>query len=475
MSTPSLASSTKNDPRAQQNSDLRNIKPAQTVTPSFHANHASPTLPTRPLGDKPENTVRSPNFASKASPLQNFVRTPPISHGLPSRTSNRISPPPPGFYAKRKISSAKPLTTLKRIARTLPVVSSPSPKRQSPTLSHTQEKAVHSSSESHPRPKRQSPTLSPTHELAVDSSLESSDSLPKRPRQTFAVVIDKRPYSRSTSSLDLLARGAQNLKRKHKYSKESVLRDGSRPSQMQKRDSSEDTSTASTTSTDVVNPTDFSLVKDERDLVSLFEPKKKIPRTDSTLTIPAKPLRPSRLSPYQRALRLYEQKLSQIPSPSVTFANDEDEILPDGKFEFIDQYILFPGVEKAEDGFNTGCNCFPDGNVYGPCDISSCACAGQDEDEDGGAIPYERGLGGITVLTDAIMSKTVSIHECNIRCDCGPTCMNRVVQKGRTVRLEIFRAGGRGFGKAACHLIMFRNLTLYRPSVPRSGSERTVH
>jgi hypothetical protein len=353
----------------------------------------------------------------------------------------------------------------------------PSSKRQSPTLSPAHPIRSYSSSKSRePEAKRQSPTLSHTQENTSHSSSRSPESLPKRSRQTFAVVIDKRPYSTSTSRLDLLARKPQTLKRKHWYSKESVHRDGSRPFQIQRRDSSEHASTASTTSTDVVNPTDFSLVKDERDLVSLFEPKKKIPQAaDSILTFPAKPLRPSRLSPFQRALRLYEQKLSQIPSPSVTFTNDEDEILPDGKFEFVDQYILFPGVEKAEDGFNTGCNCFPDGNFYGTCDLSSCSCTGQDEDEDGGAIPYERGLGGITVLTDAIMSKTVSIHECNIRCDCGPTCMNRVVQKGRTVRLEIFRAGGRGFGKVICHLITFRDLTFDRPSISRSGSERTVH
>ena len=31
------------------------------------------------------------------------------------------------------------------------------------------------------------------------------------------------------------------------------------------------------------------------------------------------------------------------------------------------------------------------------------------------------------------------IYECNKRCKCPPTCRNRVVQKGRSVKLAIYR------------------------------------
>ena len=39
------------------------------------------------------------------------------------------------------------------------------------------------------------------------------------------------------------------------------------------------------------------------------------------------------------------------------------------------------------------------------------------------------------------------IFECNKRCKCGPKCSNRVVQKGRKVKLSIYRtSNGCGWG-----------------------------
>jgi len=46
------------------------------------------------------------------------------------------------------------------------------------------------------------------------------------------------------------------------------------------------------------------------------------------------------------------------------------------------------------------------------------------------------------------------IYECNDRCNCGPDCLNRVVQKGRKHRVCIFRtANGRGWGVKAMQKI----------------------
>jgi hypothetical protein len=285
---------------------------------------------------------------------------------------------------------------------------------------------------------------------SYSSTSASSTPPPKAPRQTFAVeIIQKRPDPQSASSSDNLQSGFPTLKRKHRFSKDPITYDERRPLQIQKRESSQDVSTTSTAS-EVVDPTDFSLVKDSRDIPSLFEPHRKHVSTNWVLDIPSSltPLHPSKLPPYQRMLSQYETKLAKVPGTPMTFSNDEDELLPDGKFEFIDSYILFPGVNRAEEGFNTGCNCFGNGQLNGHCDLTDCSCASQDETEDGQIlIPYERGLAGVTVLTDEILGKNVPIYECNSRCDCDGSCMNRVVQKGRTLRLEIFRTGPRGFGK----------------------------
>ena len=41
----------------------------------------------------------------------------------------------------------------------------------------------------------------------------------------------------------------------------------------------------------------------------------------------------------------------------------------------------------------------------------------------------------------------VPIYECNKRCKCGPNCSNRVVQKGRKVKLCIYKTdNGMGWG-----------------------------
>ena len=39
-----------------------------------------------------------------------------------------------------------------------------------------------------------------------------------------------------------------------------------------------------------------------------------------------------------------------------------------------------------------------------------------------------------------------AIYECNYKCNCGPTCKNKVVQHGRQIPLEIFKTADRGWG-----------------------------
>ncbi|PVU97048.1 hypothetical protein BB561_000806 [Smittium simulii] len=48
---------------------------------------------------------------------------------------------------------------------------------------------------------------------------------------------------------------------------------------------------------------------------------------------------------------------------------------------------------------------------------------------------------GLLILPDQ-----VPIYECNYLCECGPFCFNRVIQRGPTVRLQIFRTRFKGWG-----------------------------
>ena len=52
------------------------------------------------------------------------------------------------------------------------------------------------------------------------------------------------------------------------------------------------------------------------------------------------------------------------------------------------------------------------------------------------------------------------IIECNSSCGCGQDCWNRVVQKGRTLPLEIFMTPKCGFGES--HQVLFLSISLIR-------------
>ena len=146
----------------------------------------------------------------------------------------------------------------------------------------------------------------------------------------------------------------------------------------------------------------------------------------------------------RKALR---RKLSTLEGPRVTIAEDNDERLLElfvKDFEFINSYKLHEGVTGVEDSFNSGCDC---GKV---CDPKRCSCLTQAEDSDDLMIPYERAEArpDLMVLRQEFLTgrQSFMIYECTPLCGCTDKCWNRVVQHGRTMPLEIFHTGNRGFG-----------------------------
>ena len=57
--------------------------------------------------------------------------------------------------------------------------------------------------------------------------------------------------------------------------------------------------------------------------------------------------------------------------------------------------------------------------------------------------PYSKETG---LLVQKYIEQRWPIYECNDNCACGPICKSRVVSRGRTVGLEIFRTKNRGWG-----------------------------
>ncbi|KAJ3464483.1 Histone-lysine N-methyltransferase, H3 lysine-9 specific dim-5 [Fusarium solani] len=155
---------------------------------------------------------------------------------------------------------------------------------------------------------------------------------------------------------------------------------------------------------------------------------------------------------------------STIP---ITVVNEEDsEFLPDD-FRFINNMVLGEGVEPAGDSFRSGCSCANDGD----CQYTSCLCladlaedeSSDDEDDD----PFGDRIDGMDVdvpkvhrkayayhthgskaglLRSKFYDSKVPIYECHQGCSCSINCPNRVVERGRTIPLQIFRTEDRGWG-----------------------------
>ena len=147
---------------------------------------------------------------------------------------------------------------------------------------------------------------------------------------------------------------------------------------------------------------------------------------------------------HQQLVKSFLRKLSKIQGPPVTLARGDERMLTGfaANFEFVNAYKIRKGVQPVPESFNGGCDCGPG------CDPRRCTCLSEEEHSDDKIVPYRAATDkpGLMVLTPDFMKRTSMIYECSSRCGCRRKCWNSVVQKGRTVRLEIFHTGNRGFG-----------------------------
>lgn len=139
---------------------------------------------------------------------------------------------------------------------------------------------------------------------------------------------------------------------------------------------------------------------------------------------------------------LYTQKLTHIQGPAVYLTTKQQIPKFEFNFEFINTYKIQNDVQTVDKEFLAGCDC-----TNGKCN-SSCTCLTNEEDSTNHKIiPYTRGKDGVIVLRKDFMKRRSMIYECSSLCNCRSTCWNRVVEHGRTVRLEIFETKNRGFGR----------------------------
>ncbi|KIV98894.1 hypothetical protein, variant [Verruconis gallopava] len=177
----------------------------------------------------------------------------------------------------------------------------------------------------------------------------------------------------------------------------------------------------------------------------------------------------------------FTRSLQSLPGKAIRLVNTRDASTPPLSFTFIDGYLYREGVEPPDPSMMQGCGLVP--SRFGPtckpnmgancgCEYTrSCECleyarindARLDvherqmlrDYEDGAMIslmglpkrfPYSAKSG---LLVSSYLGHRWPIYECNDNCACGPGCKSRVVQKGRTVGLEIFKTKHRGWGLRA--------------------------
>ncbi|KAK0659987.1 Histone-lysine N-methyltransferase [Lasiodiplodia hormozganensis] len=175
------------------------------------------------------------------------------------------------------------------------------------------------------------------------------------------------------------------------------------------------------------------------------------------------------------------RRLDNLPGSKISLINTIDETSPPLGFEFIRQNILGEGVFAADPATRTGCTkCKAHMGQNMGCEYSKkCDCLEYaavndtermlpEERDRWEAIKASGGFGDTAglpkkfpyfssgprtsaekagCLVPFYLDRRYPIYECNENCNCGPGCKTRVVQKGRQVRLEIFKTpDNRGWG-----------------------------
>lgn len=158
--------------------------------------------------------------------------------------------------------------------------------------------------------------------------------------------------------------------------------------------------------------------------------------------------------PRKQARRILTERFKQAYIAPLSFENRRNERYIHGKFQFISEHIPNKKVNskkpiplpshacQCQDGCEAGCSCTtPREMVNGKIMQSETSFT-----------PYQRLSDDLIVLSSGFLDtwsdKLRVLFECTegCICSCSNSCKNRVVQKGRTVPLQIFETAHCGFG-----------------------------
>jgi histone-lysine N-methyltransferase SUV39H len=149
----------------------------------------------------------------------------------------------------------------------------------------------------------------------------------------------------------------------------------------------------------------------------------------------------------------FQNMLDVIPGAIIRVSNSINLEPPPSDFVYITSFLYGHNVPKPDPAFLTGCEC-----QDGFCNSKNCFCVNQNTEHGNkhtGNYTADGRLKSI-VLGRNLQKTQPFIYECNERCSCNESnaCLNRVIQGGRKVPLEIFFLGdARGWGVRAIEMI----------------------
>lgn len=162
-----------------------------------------------------------------------------------------------------------------------------------------------------------------------------------------------------------------------------------------------------------------------------------------------------------------EHEESHAPLTITNSYNEAIEPIPPANFAYTDGYALTGGLAPPsrmlynQSSIPQGCGC---NNDSGICDPKTCACyklherlapnpwryvtKTNEEQQDyiadsdfGGKFAYKDGR----LVPEVVSYHGTPIWECNSSCGCTEDCPNRVVQKGRTIPMDLRRSRNKGW------------------------------
>lgn len=179
-----------------------------------------------------------------------------------------------------------------------------------------------------------------------------------------------------------------------------------------------------------------------------YPTRRTVDRKAIPFTVQSQPLKWTSVTANQFLRIMQQEKFNRNHGAKLSFDIDDEKLaMLSSNFGFVNEYKLQDGVTPAPDDFVAGCEC------EGPCD-PWCDCLNEELNSNKKIVPYQEVNGRMVLRRDFMKRKSI-ISECSAKCSCNGECWNHVVQDGRSVRLQIFDTGERGFGSSLQSLSLY--------------------